>query len=264
MRGTRSSGRVGRDLSRSSAGPSGGAIEASGSRPEEGSGYSLVPGAPALGSPPDRSDQILAQRSMRQSLSGPMTLHGRGRSAAEDDRDKVHLVSGEEVSTVLLREVSGAKRSFWTTVYVYDHDELTDLLRAKARAPGMDLRLLFDEGQMRTPSCRAQFVKVRLLLDAGVPVRMLKVTGRGRYACLHSKTALVDGKTLLVGSANFSHNSLENNWETLAVVRTKSAPADFKAAFESLWNQGAVVDRERLEDLREQAAGSRPPGHYLE
>ena len=93
---------------------------------------------------------------------------------------------------------------------------------------------------------------------------MLKLTGRGRYASIHSKTALVDGKTLLVGSANLSHNSLENNWETLVVVRTRSAPLEFRAAFGVLWSQGTAVDRERLEDLKQQAVSSRQPGYYLD
>ena len=68
---------------------------------------------------------------------------------------------------------------------------------------------------------------------------------------------------LLIGSVNLSTNSLESNWESFVVIKTKSAPSDFLKVFDALWEKGVQLTEERLADYREQASASRSGDYYV-
>ena len=185
-----------------------------------------------------------------------MGRSGRGRSSHSSrnrtDRDAVSVVAGENVAPTFLDELAKSRKSIKATIYTFDHDRIVDILR-EASQRSVDVQLLFDDGQMRLPSCKRQFAKVALLVDAGVQVRTYTVPGRGYGASLHSKTFLLDSSVLLSGSPNATRNAFENNWECLLVVKTASAPKDFERVFEDLWHRGVAMTAEKLKEYRAQA-----------
>ena len=46
---------------------------------------------------------------------------------------------------------------------------------------------------------------------------------------------LIDGKTLLVGSINFSNNALNTNREAGVIIQNQNVIEDFKNVFEQDW-----------------------------
>ncbi|MEK6982785.1 MAG: phospholipase D-like domain-containing protein [Candidatus Micrarchaeota archaeon] len=55
------------------------------------------------------------------------------------------------------------------------------------------------------------------------------------YELTHSKFMLIDGKTLLVGSINFSNNALNTNREAGVIIQNQNVIEDFKNVFEQDW-----------------------------
>ena len=174
------------------------------------------------------------------------------------------MVAGEAVAGAFLGELEKSKKSIKATIYTFDHDEIVDILR-KSSGRGVEVRLLFDDGQMRLPSCKRQFMKVKLLIDAGISIRTFTVPGRNHGASLHCKPFLIDGAVLLSGSPNATRNAFENNWECLLIVKTMSAPKDFEKIFDDLWVRGVDFTAEKLAEYRAQAEVTKgQPSFYAE
>ena len=45
----------------------------------------------------------------------------------------------------------------------------------------------------------------------------MRAKNKNYYGIMHQKMAIVDKKTLILGSANWSKNAFENNFETLLI-----------------------------------------------
>jgi len=75
-----------------------------------------------------------------------------------------------------------------------------------------------------------------LLEEAGVDVRWYPVPPG---TLLHAKTALFDGRRLLVGSANWSRSGLSVNHELDLLFQDASTAGTFASRFEKDWSISA-------------------------
>ena len=82
---------------------------------------------------------------------------------------------------------------------------------ADAHRRGIKVRVILDKSQ-RT----AQYSSATYLFSAGVPVFI-----DDRHAIAHNKVIILDGKSLITGSFNFSKAAEEDNAENLLVIRDK-------------------------------------------
>jgi phosphatidylserine/phosphatidylglycerophosphate/cardiolipin synthase-like enzyme len=105
-----------------------------------------------------------------------------------------------------------------------DPDVLVALTGANRR--GVHVRLLLD------PAQDSNLAPFRLLRAAGVEVRWYPIP---RGAKLHAKAGLFDGRTLLVGSANWSLSGLSVNHELDLMVEDPMAARAFSERFERDW-----------------------------
>lgn len=95
---------------------------------------------------------------------------------------------------------------------------------------------------------KARGVRVRVILEPRLDgddnlQTMAKLKGDGvdaRWATLefsrtHSKTMVVDGKIVLVGSPNWSYSAMFRNRESAVVVEGSEVAGEFERVFESDW-----------------------------
>jgi phosphatidylserine/phosphatidylglycerophosphate/cardiolipin synthase-like enzyme len=85
-------------------------------------------------------------------------------------------------------------------------------------------------------------VLVRALVNADLNLETLKATGiRARRLkdkrTLHTKMILIDGRTLILGSHNFTRNAFGANIETSIAVELPEGVTRFAEFFENLYNQ---------------------------
>jgi phosphatidylserine/phosphatidylglycerophosphate/cardiolipin synthase-like enzyme len=98
-------------------------------------------------------------------------------------------------------------------------------IRAKQR--GVQVRLVHDESQAAGENDVTQ-----QLLDAGIPIHIQRGSEGG---ILHDKFLVIDGKYVLTGSFNWTHNAKARNDENF-VVLDDQAP-NFQTEFDRLWSQ---------------------------
>ena len=98
--------------------------------------------------------------------------------------------------------------------------------------------MIMDKSQIHRPSGNRQAERVKALVDADtehIEIRILRPAGPC-FPLQHSKTWLVDGKAYAGGSANGTHNSLENCTEEMALVREGAFLTAAESYFQELWS----------------------------
>jgi cardiolipin synthase A/B len=136
---------------------------------------------------------------------------------------------GEEIRAGIIDALASATRSVDAEVFVLtDPDVIAAMAAAERR--GVHVRILLDPGQdVNRPS-------YNLLEQAGVEARWYPVPPG---TLLHAKTALFDGRRLLVGSANWSRSGLSVNHELDLLFEDASTAGQYASRFEKDWSISA-------------------------
>ena len=137
----------------------------------------------------------------------------------------------------------GAEESVRAALYCFDDSELTRIISRKAR-DGMSVQLIFDDSQIRNPSCSHQIARMIDLQEWGVELFRLRV-GSG-YTILHDKLWVIDGRLVFSGSVNPTYNGLTNNEENLLEVIEPKVAADALTHLDSLRARAEPVTMEFL------------------
>jgi phosphatidylserine/phosphatidylglycerophosphate/cardiolipin synthase-like enzyme len=130
--------------------------------------------------------------------------------------------NGEEV----INFINSAKTSLDIEMYVMTSDEAMEAILA-AKDRGVKVRVILEKGVMGSDN-EEPYNK---LSAAGVPVRWAP----DKFALLHAKFIIVDGKMVLIGSHNLTNNALKKNREA-SVILDGSIVQDFLNVFEKDWN----------------------------
>ncbi len=159
-------------------------------------------------------------------------------------------LAGRDYLPYLLSLVDRARDSVLGMIFIIDPRPETDLggnasliLDALARAQwrGVDVRVIVGSSR-QTPAIElADRVARRRLADLGVLCRPFAVEGPS--GSLHSKYLVIDD-VALVGSHNWSHQSLCVDDELSLAVRSKDLSLQLRSVFEREWDRAAANGRE--------------------
>jgi phosphatidylserine/phosphatidylglycerophosphate/cardiolipin synthase-like enzyme len=162
------------------------------------------------------------------------------------------------------RLLAGALGSAKTSldVYIYDitSDHVVDVLR-KRLAEGVKVRLMYDT----TDGTAARTEVAELATLKGATIQTAPSSGSRRiFTVCHQKYAVIDGKEVVLGSANWAETSIpfvttagqfkKGNREWLVHLKNKDAAAWFGKLFQADWDIPA-----RRDMLKEAEARTMPP-----
>jgi phosphatidylserine/phosphatidylglycerophosphate/cardiolipin synthase-like enzyme len=108
----------------------------------------------------------------------------------------------------VVREVGKARKTVWVQAYSFTSAPIARAL-VEASRRGVKVRVILDRSQRSERYTAADF-----LVHAGIPVYI-----DARHAIAHDKVIVIDGRTVLTGSFNFTKSAEENNSENLLVLR---------------------------------------------
>lgn len=158
---------------------------------------------------------------------------------------------------LLRQQLQQAHRQVDMALFVFSDQTLADTLAA-LRQQGVRLRLLADPG-----FANRSFSEVMDLLGVALPDRHCKLeagnapwkaplegVGTPRLAAgdkLHHKLALIDGRTVISGSFNWSPSAAHQNDETLLLIRSPLLARHFEREIERLWRGAELGISDRLQ-----------------
>lgn len=132
----------------------------------------------------------------------------------------ITLNDGTEITTLfspksetippLIDEIKSAKKSILFMAFSYTHDKLCEAMMDMFES-GITVRGLFDEKQI---SQHSEYAKME---EIGMQVKIDESPGT-----MHHKVIIIDEKTVITGSYNFSRNAETNNSENLLIIKNNS------------------------------------------
>lgn len=161
---------------------------------------------------------------------------GRGGStttAASPDRTGGCFFSpGGGCTAAVVAEIAAARHSVELQGYSFASDPIATAL-IEARRRGVDVRLLLDAA--RTGDDRREAVRAR---EAGVAVYL-----DGRHGLAHNKVLLIDHRTLVTGSFDFTQEAEDQNAENVLILHDQpKLQSAYEENFASHWAHAERFD----------------------
>ncbi len=136
---------------------------------------------------------------------------------------------GAEILPMVLAVIAAARHRVDVAMYTLTDADVVAAMEA-AQARGVAVRVLLD------PSERPSDPSAASLLAHGVAVRLYRSSGEK----LHAKAAIVDGSTVVLGSANWTVSGFQHNHELdVAIPSNVAVAASFAQQYESDWAASA-------------------------
>lgn len=144
--------------------------------------------------------------------------------------DYVFTSEGQDGEQLVLKEINNAQQSIDLAMYNLSRGSIVKAL-AKASERGVQVRIISDQSKVNLDD-------LQRLINANVPIRINTFEGK-----MHEKLMLVDGKTALVGSFNYTRASSEENDEVLLAIHDAALTSQWNEIFTKMWG-----DQERYRD----------------
>lgn len=118
----------------------------------------------------------------------------------------------------IVSEVQKAECSLYVMAYGFANDDIIDAL-VEANASGKRLFLVLDRTNKNSP-------KLQKIRKSGGEIKI-----DARHRIMHDKVIIIDGKTVITGSYNFSKNAELYNSENLLIIRSPELVEKYERHF---------------------------------
>ncbi len=120
--------------------------------------------------------------------------------------------------------IGSAKETLDIMLYQFSNPAMMQAL-ANAVSRGVRVRIILE------PRVDANYPTAEFLSQKGIQVRFASK----EYTNTHAKTAIIDGKKVLVGSTNWSRQAMRSNRESSVVIQSEALAQEFERVFEEDW-----------------------------
>jgi phosphatidylserine/phosphatidylglycerophosphate/cardiolipin synthase-like enzyme len=144
--------------------------------------------------------------------------------------NEVFLTRGGSVAGVVARLLERATTSVDAALYRFNNPQLSRALE-QAASRAVKVRLVLDRGKYQDDQ-----VTRKLLSGGGIPWRTLSGR-RGPATKMHHKFIILDRRSVLTGSYNWTLESEEENYDNLVLLREPELVEIYRREFEALWRE---------------------------
>jgi phosphatidylserine/phosphatidylglycerophosphate/cardiolipin synthase-like enzyme len=137
----------------------------------------------------------------------------------------------DDIIDNLIPVIESAQESIHFMTFSFTHDDLGQAVLNRAKA-GVDVQGIFE-----TRASETEFSEMPAMYCAGLAVRQ-----DGNPGTFHHKVFIIDGKTLVTGSTNFSNNADESNDENSLVITEPEIAAQYLREFDRRWAEAEDPD----------------------
>lgn len=147
----------------------------------------------------------------------------------EASKTQLYFSPEDHLDDVIERQIDAAQDRIFVAVFSFRLSGLANAL-VRAHQRGVQVYLITDQKQSTTTNVD------EILKDAGIPV-VEALNATTPFTAMHHKFMVVDGRTTLVGSYNWTYTATKSNYEDLGVIAgDEEVAAAFEGAFGRLWD----------------------------
>ncbi len=148
---------------------------------------------------------------------------------------EVHFTRDGSIAELIKAQVLETRHSIDAALFRLTIPSLAeDLMAAAGR--GVELRLVLDRGKYEETKATRELLK-----EYRLPFRLLGGREKEDKAKMHHKFAILDRRTALTGSYNWTTESEDLNFENLVLLQDEKVVAGFSQEFERLWSAAEKV-----------------------
>jgi len=138
----------------------------------------------------------------------------------------------EEVAARIIAEIKGAQSRIRFLAFIFTSDEIADAMLERARAG------VVVQGVMESRNAEREYSQYKRLL-----AEVHDVLLDGNPYIMHHKVIIIDDKTVILGSYNFTASAEEKNDENLLIIHDPEVAALFVAEFGRVYEQARTFPK---------------------
>lgn len=127
---------------------------------------------------------------------------------------------------MIVKEILSAKISVLVQAYRFTNKEIAAALIA-AKKRKVDVRVIMDAGQRSE-----KYSSLDFLVHSGIPTMIADTPG----GLQHNKVIVIDDKSVITGSYNFTKSAETRNAENMLIIRDQATIAKYRANWINQWN----------------------------
>ncbi len=138
-----------------------------------------------------------------------------------------YFSSEDEVAQVLGQKIATARQEILFLAFSFTHEDIGEPMIDRAEK-GVLVRGVFE-----TVGSDTEFSYYPDMVGQGIPNLQVRQDGNSRL--MHHKVIIIDGRTVIFGSFNFTGNANDSNDENVLIVEDPTFAGYFVAEFERIW-----------------------------
>lgn len=135
----------------------------------------------------------------------------------------------------VITEINKARETIDIAMYSFTSREIAQAL-IKAKKRDVKVRIAMDNDQIKDHTSKSRY-----LISKGITVKFHMGPG-----LLHDKFAVIDDKTVITGSFNWTNAADKKNAENLLILNDKSLAQKYKNQFKIIWSQSGESQLKEL------------------
>ena len=147
------------------------------------------------------------------------------------DSSEAFFSPGESCRATIIEQISSAVRQLKICVFTISDDRITNAI-VTAHKKGVDIEILTDNDKSLDLGS-----DINLLAKEGIPIKMDNTSNH-----MHHKFMVIDERTVLTGSYNWTQSAARFNHENLILTNDGGVVKSFLNEFDKLW---AEMDEHR-------------------
>ncbi len=128
---------------------------------------------------------------------------------------------------ILIREINSAQQELDVAIYTITKPDIANAI-VDAKNRNVAVKIITDKENSQS---KYEQSLLNLFKKNNIPVKVNSHEG-----LMHLKLTIIDGKTVLGGSYNYTKQATENNDENLLVIRDKYIVSDYMTEFAAMWS----------------------------
>ncbi|MDR3595077.1 phospholipase D-like domain-containing protein [Clostridium sp.] len=127
---------------------------------------------------------------------------------------------------ILIKEINTAQKTLDVAIYSLTKEDIANAI-IDAKKKGIDVKIITDKQESQTKAQKAILDKFKA---NNIPVKINSHSG-----LMHLKLSVIDDKTALGGSYNYTANATKENDENLIVMRESNIVSEYASEFNTMW-----------------------------
>ena len=139
----------------------------------------------------------------------------------------VYFTPPANAVTAIIKAIDASEREVLVQAYGFTHNGIAQAL-VRAHQRGVSVRVLLDK-----KSASSNRYVIGVLQNAQIHVRQ-----DGKHAIAHNKVMVIDLRTVITGSLNFTNSAATRNAENFLILKSEDLAQQYRLQWQNHWAHG--------------------------